>query len=708
MLSPRRPPALWLISPALLCSALASGADESLASRAPASTAFFAEARNAWDLLVPLTQPQVWTSLAEVAGQPARPEDVEAWKAQIRAAVKLEPAQAIRLLFSQRVAFIGERLGQTQDGVVMCRTMPGVDVPALLRVWNATPVRQADALRLYRLDNGVGLMTWSDVLAFGDFGAPDGVMAGLIRAAETPAGTLDQDETFRSLLARTPPDPDGILFVRLEPEPDRSADAAPASRAADTSAAPREPTSREARRVRGSENLPPVFRACRAMLMSVHRRNGVLDVALAGAGAADAAPRAPVDEPAGALLAALPRHTLAAWETRLDPPALLRQAERLPPRHVLRLLVELQPSEDALADLVRALRGPTCVAIGASDAPPRGATSIPASSSAPASGPSAATAPAAPPTPAVALLLAAYDAPRAAELLRNMVESATVVYQIAALADGLPSLPPLREQDDGDARVHCQDLTPLLPPRVRAAVGEAQLCWAAHGDALIVASSRAWLGEILLARRQADVRWRDATDLLRNPSAHAANLVVLQTGRAGALGIAWLDYLERVAPQTLTQEWWRAQQPARSARLGIEVVEGAPGLRVVAVDRDGPAAGLLAEGDMLVGYHDRRFSTTQPVGELRQAIEQRPQAAWMELLFEREGRLLSRRVPLPFLDPIQLLRRLAAIGEIAPRIAYHDTAGDSAGPSGQLTIELGVRLDARAGVSATRPAAAPR
>ena len=48
---------------------------------------------------------------------------------------------------------------------------------------------------------------------------------------------------------------------------------------------------------------------------------------------------------------------------------------------------------------------------------------------------------------------------------------------------------------------------------------------------------------------------------------------------------------------------------------------------------------------------------------------------------------LIKRVALPFVDPIQVLRRAVAIGRIAQRVVYHDVS-EEAGARGFLTIEL--------------------
>src|SRR5262245_22541511 len=66
-----------------------AAADEPLARSVPADVGFFVEIREAPDLLTTLTEPQIWTALAEFAGQPARPEDAEEWRKQIQQTIKM-------------------------------------------------------------------------------------------------------------------------------------------------------------------------------------------------------------------------------------------------------------------------------------------------------------------------------------------------------------------------------------------------------------------------------------------------------------------------------------------------------------------------------------------------------------------------------------------------------------------------------------------
>jgi hypothetical protein len=104
-----------------------------------------------------------------------------------------------------------------------------------------------------------------------------------------------------------------------------------------------------------------------------------------------------------------------------------------------------------------------------------------------------------------------------------------------------------------------------------------------------------------------------------------------------------------------------------------------------------PATGILEVNDEIAGVSGRPFATTQPVAEIQQAIDARPHARWVDLQVRREGVLLPAtraRVPLPFVDPVHVLRRAVAIGKLAQRILYYDDVPDAAGPRGFLTVEL--------------------
>jgi hypothetical protein len=140
-----------------------------------------------------------------------------------------------------------------------------------------------------------------------------------------------------------------------------------------------------------------------------------------------------------------------------------------------------------------------------------------------------------------------------------------------------------------------------------------------------------------------------------------------------------------------SETWWRDRQPGGGqVRLGIDV-EADPAqrrLRITKVWDNLPADGRLEVGDFIVGYNNVRFTTDDLIGEISKALEERPHARRFELLIERGGVTQRMFLPLPFIDPMQVLYRMVAIGKIAQRAVYRDDRSDAAGPRGVLTIEL--------------------
>lgn len=57
--------------------------EDSLARTVPAGVGLFVELRNGAELLTPLVDPQVWVTLAELAGQPAALPDTEQWRHRV-------------------------------------------------------------------------------------------------------------------------------------------------------------------------------------------------------------------------------------------------------------------------------------------------------------------------------------------------------------------------------------------------------------------------------------------------------------------------------------------------------------------------------------------------------------------------------------------------------------------------------------------------
>jgi hypothetical protein len=654
-------------------------ADESLARHVPADVGLFVEAHEAGDLLIPLIEPQVWTTLAELVGQPANPADAEVWRRQIRETVKMEPDHAIRVLFSERVAFVGEGLGRAQDAVVLCRPMPDIRISDLLSIFQAQPEPGPEMPKLYRLRAGMGLAASDRLLVFGDLRSPEGMFRRMVRFLGEPgARSLAEDAAYQALLRRVPAAPDGILFARLRPasaEPEGTAPAPnepaaetlPAtSPAATAPARPQVPEGGTARRM--GSGLPGRLRGASTILVAMHRKDALLhftavgDVALPG--------RAPIGS--GRLLVeSLPVRTLVALEQRVDYPALVAEVLRLPERHALRLALQVQQTSGVLEGLLKELEQQTCLAVGFVT-------------------PSASVKEA-PPAPAFAWIVRVHDARRAAEEFRVAVEACIAAYAVVSVSRGLPPLAPVASLPGDPVPVWLLDLGPLLPPPVAAALGGLHVCWAVDEEVLIVATHRDWLSQILEARRGAAERLAPALELSqRSVGTDSETVFVAQIGPIADLGSLWLAYFERHAPQMLQEAWWRGRQPGGGARLGIQVVED-PGnhlLEVVAVEPGSPSEGLLEVRDRLLGCNNRRFATSQPVEEMRTALAQRPHARWVDLLIERDGVQLVRRIPLPFVDPVQSLQRLIAIGRIVQRVVYHDDASQAAEPRGFMTVQL--------------------
>jgi hypothetical protein len=81
------------------------------------------------------------------------------------------------------------------------------------------------------------------------------------------------------------------------------------------------------------------------------------------------------------------------------------------------------------------------------------------------------------------------------------------------------------------------------------------------------------------------------------------------------------------------------------------------------------------------------------VEEIQRGIDTRPNARWIDLLVERDRNVRVKRIALPFVDPIQILQRVTAVGRLVQRLVYLDDAPDAAGTRGYLTLEL--RTDQR-------------
>ncbi len=614
----------------------------------PADVGLFVEGQELDDLLLPFSAPQAWLVLAELAGQPARPEEALQWSAQVRQTTGMDPAEAIRLLFSQQFAFVARRPGRTQDGVVICR--PSTDLRQLLERWQALPLPSAGSTPVYRLPDRIGAALPHGFLMLGDAVSPDGMFRHVLGYTDgrSPGASLAEDPEYAGLLARVPPAPDAILFARLQN--------------------PGGGLSGGGAHVR----LPGPLRDARNILLALHRTSDRLHLCTVGDATNERPPgRAGVP----ALLERLPARTLAAWGLHLDYPELLTLAPALPERSLWRIVFKLQEHSGTLQRLAAGLGSPTCVALGVVE--PNGRTA------------------AAPPVPALALLVEVEDPTAVAEELDALLQTTVSVYNLMSLklGAGQPLRTP-RPVELEDTQASLLDLSELTHgwPGLRGAVAELHLCWALDGRTLIVASHIDWLRQILAARHEEGASLSEVLRLAQGPVAPTSETVmVLQAGPLADLGRLWLDYFRRVAPEILEEKWWRQRQPGGGkVRLGIQVSElpDERRLRVTSVAAGTPADGLLSPDDDIVGYGRQRFATSQPVSEVLEAIDNRPNARWIDLLIERGGNTLIKRIPLPFVDPPQLLRRAVVIGHIAQTILYHDDVPDEAGMRGYLTIEL--------------------
>ena len=635
---------------------MAARADEPLSRSVPADVGLFVELRQADDLLLPLVEPQLWLTLAELAGQPAALKETEQWHRRVEQTVRMSPSEAIRTLFAQRVAFVAEDVRNTQDAVILCR--PIGDKRQLLRRWQAQPLPTSGRAAIYRLPNHVGLALQDDLLVFGDQ-TTRGMFDQVVAQLEAPtAPALAADAVYQRLLASVPANPDGVAFARLR-------HAAPAS--APTATHPVRPP---------LPDLPPLLRDSSNVLLALHREGSLLHISAVG----DAPGTSPAREtPISDLIANLPRQTLLAWAGHLDYARLAQVAAALPERSVFRLAYQVQANAGTIQRITAALNSATCVAVG---------TVMPENRELPA-----------PPVPAIAVLVATRDPQSAAVEWGNMFHATVGLYRLLSLKLGSP--PPLQDIDAvtiADVDAEQLDLSAVLGDHPeQSMLGELHLAWALDGDVLIVASHSDWLRQILEARHGAAPRLASIIGLSRHPAAQQPETAfIAQAGSLADLGSFWLRYFEKFAPQVLKEDWWRNYQPGgNKVRLGAQVTADNEGhrLRVKSVTPNTPAYGILKPNDEIVGCNRRRFATSQPVEEIQRGIDTRPNARWIDLMVERDRDVRVKRIALPFVDPIQILQRVTAVGRLVQRLVYLDDAPDAAGTRGYLTLEL--RTDQR-------------
>lgn len=672
-----------LLAAACLTLARTAAADDSLAKEAPAESGLFVELRNGADLLAGLLEPQLWTTLAEVAGQPARVEDVDEWRKQIQRAIHVEPLAAIQTLFARRVAFVGDGLGKSQDGVVICR--PVQPPPGLIERFKGTRLADIENPPTYHLYNTIGVIARDDLLFFGALLPEDSLLHRMRPiAAGEPRPRLADDPVYRALLARAPADPDGVLFVRI-PGRARPTETPPPPPAATASAPSTQPASVPATRpARPRIDLPGPLENAENVLLALHREGARLHFTAVGDRVGT--PAVPTSRPAGrGFIAALPDDTLAAWEGFVDFTAFAEAAAALPEQGLIRAVLGPDPDGKLVRRWTETVDGATCVAVGAV---------TPARPNEP------------PPIPAIACIIAARDGAAAAATFGEIVNGATQLINIAQLARGAPPVDPPTEIPLPDGTLWQLDLTPVIARVDAGAIGELHLAWTASAGRLIIASHTDWLRRIINVPPEKTL----AATLARSrqqPSPASMNVVLLRLGPLASLGAKWLEFFQRTAPEILTDAWWRTHQPRGNPRLGCEVTSTEDSRLIVTKVFPGQAVdGRLQPGDHIVGANGKRFATTQPIPEVREAVDRRPHGAYVELMVERDGKLRHERVPLPYADPIRSLRRLVAIGSMIDSAIYIEDAPQPEGPRGFLTLDLGPPPASQA-APATQTAPAP-
>lgn len=653
----------------------------SLAPLVPADAGLYIELRNADDLLIPLTQPQVWLTLAELAGQRASPDDADAWRRQIEKTVQMDPPTAIRTLFKQRVAFVGRGPGRSQDAAVLCRPAPDVSATDWLARLDATPREKIGVIEVRELPMHVGVSVVDGALIFGDMGPAGKMFEYVVRTAGTPLdqrASLARDADFLALAARSPPEPDGVLFARIQPRTESAARAAPTSAPAPDATQPAS-SAHGARPVAdraapaAEPALPGSFRGAANILMALQRAERHLHVSVVGDGRPDPARRA-VDVVRH--VRGLPARTLAAWSGNVNFGEIVAAIDRMPERSVARVVVNMQRHAPAFDELRRACDGTAALAVGV--VPPASDAAINS-----------------PPVPALGVLIGLQkDHEGVSAAFSTLVETTTMVHNLMALRPDvdLPKLLPPQTIELAGREVRRLDLSELVRNLSAGLVEQIQFCWTIDGDALILATHEDWLRQILVARQRDTADLSLALSLLPGEvSPNTNGVVLIQTGPISDLGALWLRHLERHVPAILQEQWWRQRQPGGGrVRLGIAGVQerDTNRLRLDYVDPIGLAGGVLEKGDYVVGCNERPFATSQPFQELQRGLEARPHARWIELDVIRGDRKLRRQVSIPFVDPIQVLRRAVAIGQIAQRVVCVDDGTQESGSHGLITIEL--------------------
>lgn len=656
-----------------------------LAEVVPANVGLYAELTEAPDLLRALTDPQLWTMLGTFAGQAAEPTDTVAWREQIIQTVGMAPEQAIDQLLAQGAAFAGTGLFRSQDALVVARPSEQIDVPNLLEQLRRSTPDAGPPLPYTPLRSELGVVPFERRLVFGDPRLPNGLFDDLIAMQRGgPPLALADDPTYQSLLARVAPDPDGLLFVRLgapqEPPqltPDGQRVAPPTHLDSPPPAPP----------MIAGMSIRTMFLHASAVMLALHRDGDTLQLTGVSNGYVL---RPEVEGRLEPTLGRLPAETLAGWAFRVDYDALGRAIARLPARHILQLARSLQPASDTpLSELVA---NEFYVALGAVDQAPRTDVVEPRN---------------VPDLPALAIVLPTQHAETATNL-SQLIRTARSAYNLIALRQGGPLLEPIEQTPRENGTLHSLDLAPLTAPLTDQVVRELELVWAAGPDHVVIATHRAWLDDVLASLSQPATDTEPARVAGRQRASRLSTQAgFVHTGRLADLADDWLNFWTLHYTAINDERWWRDRQPpAARPRLGIQVkpVQDATRLLVTAVEPAGPGAGFLEVGDFLVGVEQQRFED-DPIATVRKALVEREHAEWIELLVERNGQELRVNVPLPFVNPIQILERFVALGKFVESVRYADDHTDPAGPRAYLSVSLNAqalrRANAPDGVAAT-------
>jgi hypothetical protein len=681
----------WPLAAALvtaLGAATTARADESLARYVPADVGLYVELRKAEDLLLPLIEPQLWVTLADLTGQPARQDESEIWRRRVIQTLGISPEAAVRRVFSERAALASQSWRWAGDSIVLGRA--AAPAREVIRGWPARPLPSTGRAAVFQLPNNVGLVLLDDVLIFGDRGSRQ-IFPTALQLLEAERGQrLSENPAYVRLLEDVPFKPDGIIYVRLggAEQPATAPATAPAGTPPNASPPATMPSTAPTLR----SWLPGPLNESQHVLLALKRHGRLLHFSAVGD-----APAVHSEPPRRAhdLITSLPRETLAAWAGGVDFERLLDGVEQLPERHALRVFYEIHVRAETLPALIGNLEHEVCVALGTARRAAIDDTTPP-------------------PIPALALIVPIRDPNTAIRELRTVVQSTLSLYKLLTLRrGGATPIPVVETHVAGDLVVEQLDLSPLLERAFGpAAANTVQIVWTVDESVLVIATHLDWLADVIAARHNRDERLGDEILALNGLSGVGRDAILLaQTRLIAELGSQWIEYLRQQAPDVLSESWWRRYQPEGSSpRLGVQVAAESDARRLVvqSVTRGSPADGAIQPGDAIVGVNRKRFATSQPVDEILRGVDARPDARWVDLLVERERIVRVRRLALPFVDPVTVLQRLIAIGQLVDRVAYAEHKSGEQGPRGHLLIELGDRVSVPAGHAATTaPATAP-